>query len=216
MIKLLRKEILLTMHPTVPIMLLLVPMVLIPNYPYSVIFFYMTLAIFFTCLTGRENADVIYSMTLPIAKKDIVKGRFAFAILVELLQLIFLIPFILLRGQINSAPNAVGMEANLVLLANGFIVFGLFNWIFFSTYYKDVSKVGMSFVKASAVLFLWVVVEVCATYAIPFVREYLDTTEGKYLSYHLMMLVIGILIYSLLTGVTLHLSLLNFDKQNIQ
>lgn len=53
--KLLRKELVLSMHPTVPLMLLLCVMVLIPNYPYTVVFFYSTLSLFFTCLLGRES-----------------------------------------------------------------------------------------------------------------------------------------------------------------
>ena len=51
--KLLKKEFALSMHPTVPLMLLLAGMVLIPSYPYSVIFFYSMVSIFFTCMLGR-------------------------------------------------------------------------------------------------------------------------------------------------------------------
>lgn len=45
--KLLRKEVLLSMHPTAIIFLALSMMLIIPNYPYYVIFFYTGLAIFF-------------------------------------------------------------------------------------------------------------------------------------------------------------------------
>ena len=40
---LLKKELVLSMHPTVPIMLLLGAMAMIPNYPYLVMYFYVTL-----------------------------------------------------------------------------------------------------------------------------------------------------------------------------
>lgn len=46
MSKLLKKEFLLSMHPITPLMLALSAMVMIPNYPYAVMFFYMTLAAF--------------------------------------------------------------------------------------------------------------------------------------------------------------------------
>ena len=48
MLRLLQKEIRLAMHPTVPIFLLLSAMLLIPNYPYYVAFFYTGLGVFFT------------------------------------------------------------------------------------------------------------------------------------------------------------------------
>lgn len=66
--KLLMKEFRLSMHPSTPLMLLLSAMVFIPNYPFVVIFFYTTMAIFFTCLSGRENRDIAYSLSLPVAK----------------------------------------------------------------------------------------------------------------------------------------------------
>ena len=53
MSNLLKKEFSLSMHPVTPLMLMLSSMALIPNYPYTVMFFYMTLAVFFTCMMGR-------------------------------------------------------------------------------------------------------------------------------------------------------------------
>lgn len=74
-IKLIKKDFRLAMHPTVPLMLLTAAMVTIPNYPYTVSFFYVTLSIFFTCLLGRENRDIAFSLCLPVAKRDIVTAR---------------------------------------------------------------------------------------------------------------------------------------------
>ena len=109
MLKLLKKEIVLSAHPTTIIMLLLSPMVMIPNYPYSVVFFYITLSLFFTCIQGRENNDIIYSLNLPIAKKDIVKARMAFAVILEFAQLLITIPFAILSQKVNVAGNSAGI-----------------------------------------------------------------------------------------------------------
>ena len=91
--RLLKKDFRLAMHPTVPIMLLSSAMVLIPNYPYPLSFFYTSMGIFFTCLLGRENRDVVFSMNLPVAKRDIVSSRLLFAVTVELCQRVLMIPF---------------------------------------------------------------------------------------------------------------------------
>lgn len=63
------KEFKLAMHPTSVIFLSLSAMMLIPNYPYYMTFFYTTLAIFFIYLSGRENHDIFYTMTLPYEKE---------------------------------------------------------------------------------------------------------------------------------------------------
>lgn len=216
MSKLLKKEFMLSMHPITPLMLMLSAMVLIPNYPYTVMFFYLTLAIFFTCMLGRENHDVIYTMTLPVAKKDIVKARISFVVILEMLQMLLLIPFSILRQTINSMDNKAGMDANIALLAEGFLLFGIFNFLFFYNYYKNVDKVGISFVKATIVFFVFVVADIVATYAVPFVRDYLDTPDPEYLLYKFIALGIGIVLFLIMTILVYRISVKNFEKQDLQ
>ena len=212
MFKLLKKELVLSAHPTTFIMLLLSCMVLIPNYPYSVVFFYITLSLFFTCIQGRENNDIIYSLNLPIAKRDIVKARMMFAVILELVQIALTIPFAILSQKINTAGNSAGIEPNLVYFGIGFILYGLFNFIFFSRYYRDINRIGISFVITSIVIFFLISAEVVLTYAVPFVRDYLDTKDPAYLSYKLIILVISILFYGIITYLTYLRAVKEFEK----
>lgn len=215
MSRLLKKEFLLSMHPITPLMLALSLMVLIPNYPYAVMFFYMTLAIFFTCMMGRENHDVVYTMTLPVAKKEIVKARICFVVILELLQMLLLVPFSLLRQHLNAMGNEAGMDANIVLFAEGFLLFGIFNLMFFYSYYKNVDKVGISFVKATIVFFILVTIDAVGTHVIPFMRDYLDTPDPKYLEYKLVALGIGIVLYVVMTIGVCRISIKNFEQQDL-
>ena len=54
---LLYKQLRLVCHPMTPVFCLFGVMVLIPNYPYTVIFFYVMLGLFFTFLNVREQKD---------------------------------------------------------------------------------------------------------------------------------------------------------------
>ncbi|MBO5458760.1 MAG: ABC-2 transporter permease [Lachnospira sp.] len=215
MSRLLKKEFLLSMHPVTPLMLLLSTMVLIPNYPYTVMFFYMTLSVFFTCMMGRENHDVIYTMTLPVAKSSIVKARITFVVILELFQMLLIIPFSILRQSLNPMGNEAGIDANIVLLAEGFLLFGIFNLIFFGSYYKNVDKVGISFVKATVVFFILVAADVICTHAVPFVRDCLDTPDSQYLGYKLVTLAAGMAVYIILTILVCRISIKNFEKQDL-
>lgn len=212
MLKLLKKEIVLSAHPTTIIMLLLSPMVMIPNYPYSVVFFYITLSLFFTCIQGRENNDIIYSLNLPIAKKDIVKARMAFAVILTLAQLLITIPFAILSQKVNVAGNSAGIEPNLVYFGIGFIIYGVYNFIFFTRYYKDVNKIGATFTITSIVIFVLIAIEVTLTFAVPFVRDCLDTKDPAYLSYKLIALVIGIVLYFIMTFLAYKRSVKSFEQ----
>lgn len=196
---LLLKEIRLTMHPTAIIFIALSLMLIIPNYPYYVIFFYTGLAIFFTCLNGRENNDVFFTMLLPVNKKDIVTARFLLIITLELLQAVVAIPFSLLRQSFSMAGNAVGMDANISFFGLSFIMLGLFNFVFFTNYYKDVNRVGKSFVFGSIVDFVFMAVAETLTHIVPFMRDKLDTPDTIFVKEKLIVLLTGMVIYSALT-----------------
>ena len=71
---LLYKQFRLLCHPMTLIFCLFGAMVLIPNYPYSVTFFYVTLGLFFTFLNMREQKDLYYTALLPVPKRDAVKA----------------------------------------------------------------------------------------------------------------------------------------------
>ena len=212
---LLKKEILLCMHPTAPMFILLSAMLLIPNYPYYVVFFYTGLAVFLTCLNGRENQDVTYTLMLPVAKQDIVKGRFLFVILLELLQVSAAVPFAILRQKMPMPGNQAGMDANIALFGFAFILLGAFNLVFFLSYYKNVSKVGKSFAWASVVVFAYIGIMEGGVHIVPYMRDCLDTPDPQYLSGKLIVLAVGILIYAVFTGFAYRRSVTAFLRQDL-
>lgn len=216
MTKLLKKELSLCLHPSAPIMLALSALALVPNYPLSLIFFYMTLGLFFICLTGRENQDVVYTMTLPIARRDLVTARFLLALLLELVQLLLCFGFILLHRKLGNTPNAAGMDANSALLGEGFLFFGVYHLIFFPSYYRDVNKVGLSFVKGAIFAGVFVAAEIVGCYAVPFMRDVLDTPDPQHLGAKLAFLAVSALLYAACTLLALRVSQRRFERQDIR
>ncbi|MGI6261531.1 MAG: ABC-2 transporter permease [Acutalibacteraceae bacterium] len=212
---LLKKEFALAMHPTAPVFLMLSAMLLIPNYPYYVVFFYTGLAVFFTCLNGRENHDIAYTVQLPVAKRDVVKARFAFVLILEGAQMVIAVPFALLRQSFPMPGNEVGMDANLSLFAFSFVLLGLFNLIFFSIYYKNVRQVGKAFVASSSAVFLYMAVMEVLTHMIPFLRDQMDTRDPQYLPQKLLVLAAGVLIFALLTWAAYQQSVRSFEAQDL-
>ena len=151
---LLYKQLRLACHPMTPVFCLSGIMLLIPNYPYSVAFFYVTLGLFFTFLNMREQKDIYYSALLSLRKRDTVRAAVAFTVLVELLSVVITALFCLLSAKLQPGKdNAVGMDANLMLLGAGFVLYGVFNLVFFICLYRSGYKVGAAYLKAN--LALW-------------------------------------------------------------
>ena len=193
------KEIRLATHPTNILFLLLSSMLLIPNYPYYVVFFYTTLGIFFMCLNGRENHDIEYSLQLPVRKTQLVYARILYSTILEVLQFVIAIPFAILRAKLIPAGNDVGMDANIALFGLSLLMMGLFNALFFPRYYQDPSKIGGAFVMGSVAVFLFISIAETLTHTAPFFRNQLDTPDPAFLSAKLAVLAVGILAFSALT-----------------
>lgn len=70
MMTLLYKEMRLVAHPTSIVFAFLGCLVLVPSYPYSVIFMFGCLAPYITFLNTRETNDGWYTAVLPVTKRE--------------------------------------------------------------------------------------------------------------------------------------------------
>lgn len=59
-------------------------MALLPGYPILCGVFFITLGIYQSFQSAREANDIVYTALLPVAKSDVVKGKFQFVIFIEL------------------------------------------------------------------------------------------------------------------------------------
>ena len=214
--KLLKKEFKLCLHPTGPLFLMLCTMILIPNYPYAVSFFYVTLGVFFICLTGRENHDAAFTVALPVTRKQIVQGRILMVCCLEMLDLLAVGLMLWVKSLIGYTPNQAGMDANIALLGEGFIVFGLFNLLFFPNWYRNINKVGVPFLLASAAVFVYIVLAIVSTYAIPFVRDCLDTQDPAFLKEKLLFIAAALLLFLCAMWLSMKASVKRFERVDLQ
>ena len=214
--KLLKKEFTLCMHPTGYIMLLGALLVLIPGYPYTVSCFYMGLAIYFICLTARENHDAAYTLTLPVSREDAVRARIWLSCCLEIAQLMLIGLVILLKNLIGNMANPAGLDAGVALIGDGLITFALFNMIFFPRYYRDINKPGAAFLLASVAVFLWIALVIVATYTVPFFRDVLDRPDPEYMSDKLLFVLGGLALYLAGTALAIKNSARKFAAVDLQ
>ncbi|MBQ2978264.1 MAG: ABC-2 transporter permease [Clostridia bacterium] len=212
---LLCKEFRLVMHPVLPFFLLLSAMLLIPSYPFYVVFFYTLLGIFFSCLGGRENHDIDFTLSLPIRKRSAVSARFLFAVIVEMAQLLLAIVFMLLRNALKIGPNLAGMDANIAFLGLSLMLLGIFNASFFRRYYAAPDKVGKAFVFSSIIGFLAILLLEIGAHALPFMRNTLDTPDPQFLPEKILILLLGIFCYASLTFLSWRCSIKTFEQLDL-
>ena len=134
----------------------------LPGYPVLVGVFFVTLGIFQSFQAAREANDVVFSVLLPIAKKDVVKGKYAFVCLIEGAALLLMALAVLLRMTVFSQSavyrgNAL-MNANFFALGTACLIFGLFNWIFVGGFFKTAYRFARPFVTYIVAAFLVVLI----------------------------------------------------------
>ena len=212
--KLLMKEWKLCMHPMGYFMLLCTALILVPGYPYGVSCFYMALAVYFICLTARENHDASYTLTLPVSRGDAVRGRILFCTALETADLLLMGGFILLKNAIGNMPNPAGLDAGLALIGEGMILFAMFNLIFFPIYYRDINKPGKAFVVGAIAMFAWIVLEIVATYTVPFF-QLLDTPDPRNMGDKALFTLGGLFLFLGGTAKSIQLSAKRFEETDL-
>lgn len=133
-------------------------MFLIPGYPVLCGVFFVTLGIFQSFQNTRETNDILFSALLPIAKKDVVKGKFLFVCFIEMCSLLLMGLIAVLRATIfldlEVYRNNALMNANGYALGLAFLMFGIFNSVFVGGFFKTAYKFGAPFVTYIILFFI--------------------------------------------------------------
>lgn len=213
MMTLLYKEMRLVAHPTSIVFAFLGCLVLVPSYPYSVIFMFGCLAPYITFLNSRETNDAWYTAVLPVTKRESVLGKYLLIVCFQIFQLLFSIPFVLLRNAPNIANNPVGLDATVAWYGFGLILYAVFDLIFLTSFYKSGYKVGKSFILAAIPMVL-LMVAIEATAYIP-AFSWMDSYQPEHLLMQLPILAVGIICYGVFVTLAYRTSAKRFDKVDL-
>ena len=122
---------------------------LVPGYPILCGAFFVTLGLFHSFQNSREANDIVFSALLPVAKHDVVKGKFMFSLMIEMAAFLLMVILTVIRMTVFADSdvyhdNAL-MNANLFFLGSALVIFGLFNLIFIGGFFKTAYKLSCFF-----------------------------------------------------------------------
>ena len=202
------------MLPVPLLFLALSALVLVPNYPYYVTFFYTTLGIFLWFQAARENRDIAYMLLLPVTKRQIVWARVWTVVQIELLQLVCCVPFMLLRAR-YGVNNAVGIEANCAFLGFGALLLGLFNRTFLPMHYKNGYDLGKPFAVSCVVLTLGIVVLETLDHVLPYMKTVCESYAAADQLRQLPVLLGGLIAFAALTYDAGRVAIRRFERADL-
>ncbi|MDD5017226.1 MAG: ABC-2 transporter permease [Eubacteriales bacterium] len=194
---LLIKEFKLALNPGTYFYLACSAMLLIPSYPYFVAFIYTFIGFITVFILNRENKDILFTASLPIRKRDTVKARISTIAIIELMQIATAVPFAVIRGLINPEGNAGGIDANPALFGFVFVMYALFNTIYFPMFYKTAYKVAWPLIISCSAVTVYIFAVEIAVQSVPVLKTYLDTLDAGYAVTQLLVLIAGIAVFVL-------------------
>lgn len=213
MFDLLYKELRLAAHPSLFIFMCMGALVLIPAYPYGVVFFFGCLGLFQSFMFDRETRDVFYTALLPRPKRDVVKGKLLLAVFAQLVQLTLSLPFSFLRTLYLPDGNLVGIEPNAAYYGFGLMIYGIFNLVFFTQFYKTAYKAGIAFLTALIPTTLGIIAMEAAVHFPG--MGWLDGMDGASLLRQLPILLAGIAVYAAANLLAYRISRSRFERVDL-
>ena len=205
---LLYKEFHLAIHPLFYLVLLFGALMLIPQWVFFIAvmyFFFITVPNVFSM--GKAANDTGFSAMLPVRRRDIVKARMASMIILEVLQIVVTAVFAAINLAIYKEENFL-MNPNAAFIGFVFIMYGVFNLVFFPMFYKTAYKVGIPLIVAMAVAVVFAAAVEFLTFLPP-----LTVLHGRQVgAAQLGVLAGGIVIFVLLNMAALRMSVKNFER----
>jgi len=203
------KELKLSMHPVIYVFMFLFPfMILIPNYPSFISFIYICSAypiLFLGANKGVQSNDILYTVLLPVRKKDIIKARMITLTIMQLVTMIMmsiLIPLAILIKQ--YIPTTGGEVAQVGLTIKGivsvyaltFIAFAVYDFIYIVCFYHNGRSVLLPTLLGIVV---FCGLELLLTLILPIMsKDYLDFFCNVNIGIQFIYLLVGIIIYILI------------------
>lgn len=189
-------------------------MTLIPGYPILCGVFFITLGIFQSYQNAREANDIVFSALLPIAKLDVVRGKYLFSVMIELagflgMALLTLLRMTLLSDSAIYRQNAL-MNANPFFLGMALLIFGMFNLIFIGGFFRTAYKFAKPFVTHIIVCFILIGIAE-ALHHIPGL-EAVNAFGFEHIALQLPALIAGATAFTLLTWVSYRGACVSFEK----
>lgn len=189
-------------------------MFLLPGYPVLCGAFFVSLGLFQSFQAAREANDIVFSALLPVAKMDVVRGKYLFVCLIEGAAVILMAVSVVLRMTVFSGSavyrsNAL-MNANFFALGAACVIFGLFNRIFVGGFFRTAYKFGGSFVRFIIAAFL-AIFAAEALHHVPGLA-WLNAFGTDHIASQLILFAAGILVFLLLTVLSCRKACEDFER----
>ncbi len=209
---LLYKEFRLSVHPFYFVLpVIMGALMLIPQWLYFLVpLYFCFISLPNLMAMYKSNNDIAFSVILPVAKRDIVRGRITAFVLLELMHVAWAAVFAMIHRSIYSVEN-FSFNLNIAFFGITLILFGIVNIVIFPIFYRTAYRFGFAVIAANIAALLFAasaeLLVVFSERARILMEQRLDT--------QLITLAAGIALFSILTVVSYRISANRFEQVDV-
>ena len=206
---LLYKEFRLGITPLFYLSLLFCVLLLIPQWVFLLVPMYFLFTVVPNIFTiAKAQNDIVFSAMMPVRRSDIVKARITSIVILELAQILFMALFSAVHLMLYSTPNFL-MDTNATYIGCVFLMYGIFNIVFFPMFYKTAYKVGVPIIVGVAATVVFSILAEFIILAVPPLR----VLGGRdHIGAQLAVMAGGIVLFGLLNLAAYRMSTKRFER----
>lgn len=212
--KLVMKELFFTIPA--PIYLFSLPgaaMLLIPSYPCAVGVGYCLLAVWCYFLSAASSRDKEFSASLPVSRADIVFGRTAGVVALELLQIASCgVTALIADFALYRSGDLVGLDPNFAFFGVMLLALGATNIVLLPGFFASGRKAGAPMVGGIAAFLAVYGAAEALVRTVPALRFSLDSLSAGFIWARLLVFIVGAAAYAALTFLAYRVSVRRLTK----
>lgn len=211
MLKLMKKEFLINLHPIYFIIPLFAGLLMfIPQWIYTVAFlYYFWISVPNLFGAYNQQRDLIFTQMLPVRRSDIVTSRIGVSLALQVLHLVLGVVFGILHNVVYGTFNFT-LDINAAFFGIVLLIFAGFNLIFFPMYFKTGYRYGKGLLYGSVYTMVLALGADLLNGFVPAVRHIFESPENVLIQW-------GILLFGLVSYVganlfSIRLSVKHFNE----
>ncbi|WP_080837934.1 ABC-2 transporter permease [Cohnella massiliensis] len=214
MYSLLMKELKLGVNPFFYVLPLLTgALMLIPGWLYFLVILYFCFITVPNMLGGyKSQNDLMFTSMLPVSKKDIVKARVSFIVILELLHLVIAAIYGMISVRLYPNLTYLFFSPSFGFWGLCFVMLAIFNIILIPMYFKTAYKYGAPTIASTLAALLFAGSAEWIGIQNSYVFELFKGTGADRIAIHALILAAGIAIFAIATIIAYHIAYKRFLK----
>ena len=191
-------------------------LMLIPGWLYFFVPLYFLFITIPNMFAGyKTQNDLMFSIVMPVTRKDIVKARVAIIVILELLHIVIAVIYGMISTRLYPNLTSFFFGPTIGFWGLCFVMLAIFNIIFVSMFYKTAYKYGAPMIVSITGAVLFATAAEWLGIKSPLVFDLFKGAGADNIATQITILIVGIAIFAIFNIAAYNIAIKQFEKVDI-